>query len=383
LGFDALILGKVSGQIPISGKLIHGKRKTAMSIKLNDLIRSVEILVSIIRATLADSKPPDLALIAHCSECEFEARCRSKATEDDDLSLLGGMSTKEILKLRRRGIFTVTQLSYTFRPRKKSKRSSKATISYYHSLKALAIRENQIYVAGSPDLNISGTPVYLDVEGIPDQDFYYLIGVRLPGANSTVQQSFWADDRAGEESIWREFLQIIATTENPQLFYYGSYETTFLRNMKKRYGDRPENGVSVDRLIQSALNVVSAMYGRIYFPTYSNGLKEIASFLGFRWSTENPSGLRSLLLRHNWELSVSMSVKEELIAYNADDCEALELVAKAIQQVIPEEGTPAGTLRHLGATHVDSLKSGWPHSLGRVDFAFPELDRINKCAYWG
>jgi len=147
LGFDALVLGKVSGQIPISGKLIHGRRKTAMSIRLNELIHTVEIRVAIMRATLADSKPPDLALITHCSECEFEARCRSVATEDDDLSLLGGISTKEILKLRRRGIFTVTQLSYTFRPRKKSKRSIKATIPYYHSLKALAIRENQIYMS--------------------------------------------------------------------------------------------------------------------------------------------------------------------------------------------------------------------------------------------
>jgi transposase len=77
-----------------------------------------------------------------------------------------------------------------------------------------------------------------------------------------------------------------------------------------------------------------------------------------------------------------MSAKEELIAYNADDCEALELVAKAIQQVIPEEGVPAEALRHPRATHVDSLKPAWPYSLGRVDFVFPELDKINKCAYW-
>jgi hypothetical protein len=40
----------------------------------------------------------------------------------------------------------------------------------------------------------------------------------------------------------RTFLQIIATIENPQLIYYGSYETVFLRRLKKRYGDTAEDG---------------------------------------------------------------------------------------------------------------------------------------------
>ena len=198
--------------------------------------------------------------------------------------------------------------------------------------------------------------------------------------SSMVQRSLWANDSVGEEGIGG-VLRIIATTEDPQLFHYGSYETKFLRHMKKRYGDGAEKGISVDRLIHGARNVLSDMYGRIYFPTYSNGLKDIASYLGFRWSTEYPSGLRSLLLRHGWELSRRMSVKEELIAYNADDCEALELVAKAIQRVIPEKGAPAEAFRQPGAIHIISLKPEWPYSLGRVDFAFPELDKINKCAY--
>jgi predicted RecB family nuclease len=382
LAFDALILGKICEEMPISGKLIHRKRKTAMSVKLTDLIRSAENLVRKIRMTLADSTAPDLALIAHCSECEFEARCRSKASEDDNLSLLGGMSAKEVKKLHRRGIFTVTQLSYTFRPRKKSKRSNKVTVRYYQALKALAIRESRIYVAALHDLNISGTPVYLDVEGIPEREFYYLIGMRLPGIASTVQRSLWANDSSEEETIWREFLYTIATTENPQLFHYGSYETAFLRRMTKRYGDKGPAGISVDRLIQGAQNVLSSIYGRVYFPTYANGLKDIASFLGFRWSTKNPSGLRSLVLRHQWELSGSIAAKEELIAYNADDCEALELVTKAVQQIHPHEGGGGAAAGHPAVIHVDSLKPTRPYSLGRVNFAFPELDKINKCAYW-
>jgi hypothetical protein len=45
----------------------------------------------------------------------------------------------------------------------------------HHALKALAIREKKIHIVGSPAIKSEGTPVYLDVEGLPDLDFYCLI----------------------------------------------------------------------------------------------------------------------------------------------------------------------------------------------------------------
>ena len=89
------------------------------------------------------------------------------------------MTVKERKKLHDKGIFTVTQLSYTFRPRRRPKRLRDKREKYRHSLRALAIRQKKIHIVGSPEIKIEGTPVYLDVEGLPDRDFYYLIGVRL------------------------------------------------------------------------------------------------------------------------------------------------------------------------------------------------------------
>jgi hypothetical protein len=56
-------------------------------------------------------------------------------------------------------------------------------------LKALAILEKKIHIVGSLELKIEGTPVYLDVEGLPDRVFYYLIGVRIGNGESAVQFS--------------------------------------------------------------------------------------------------------------------------------------------------------------------------------------------------
>ena len=63
------------------------------------------------RSAGGNPSPPDLVLIPHCAECEFQTRCRQKAEEKDDLSLLSGMTEKERRNLHDKGILTVTQLS--------------------------------------------------------------------------------------------------------------------------------------------------------------------------------------------------------------------------------------------------------------------------------
>jgi predicted RecB family nuclease len=149
------------------------------------------------------------------------------------------MSEKERKELHSKGIFTITQLSYAFRPRRRPKLLRDRREKYHHSLKALAIREKKIHIVGSPELKIEGTPVYLDVEGLPDRDFYYLIGVRIGDGAFAVQHSLWADSVEDEGRIWRELLGILETVEKPVLIHYGSYETTFLRRMSERHGKPP------------------------------------------------------------------------------------------------------------------------------------------------
>jgi predicted RecB family nuclease len=123
------------------------------------------------------------------AQFRFQSRCRLKAVEKDDLSLLAGMGKEERQKFHSKGIFTVTQLSYTFRPRRRPKRMRDKHEKYHHSLKALAIREKKIHIVGKPELKIEGTPVYLDVEGLPDRGFYYLIGLQVGNGEFAVQQS--------------------------------------------------------------------------------------------------------------------------------------------------------------------------------------------------
>ena len=125
------------------GKIIHGDNHATLKVKTPGLTGEMRKRLDKIAALLSSTTPPDLILNRHCGECEFQARCRQKAIEKDDLSLLANMKEKERKKFNTEGIFTVTQLSYTFRPRRRPKRLRDKREKYHHALKALAIREEE------------------------------------------------------------------------------------------------------------------------------------------------------------------------------------------------------------------------------------------------
>jgi predicted RecB family nuclease len=224
LAFDSLLLSEAVGREISLGKIVHGDSHSTLKVKTLAFASEVRKRIKDITALLAGKSPPDLVLNRHCGQCEFQTRCRILAREKDELSLLIGISEKDRKRLHGKGIFTVTQLSYTFRPRRRHRESRGKQEKHHHSLRALAIRENKIHVVGIPNPKLEGTPVFLDVEGLPDRDFYYLIGVRVQDAAGSVQRSFWADDAKGEKLIWNDFLGALSEITNPQLIHYGSYE---------------------------------------------------------------------------------------------------------------------------------------------------------------
>src|SRR6516162_783062 len=380
LAFDALVLSEAVGRKVPLGKITHGDNHATLKVKLSSLTSEVQKRIKEITSLLADNLPPDLVLNRHCHQCEFEARCRKQAMEKDELSLLSGMSEKERKKLHGRGIFTVTQLSYTFRPRRRRRELPGKNEKFHHSLRALAIRENKIHAVDLPDPKLDGTPVYLDVEGLPDRDFYYLIGIRVGTGHCALQYSFWADDEDGEKRIWNEFLAILMATPDPRLVHYGSYETVFLKRMRERYGEPPK-GLAANSAIERAVNLLSLIFAHIYFPTYSNGLKEIAGHLSFRWTGSPASGLETIIWRQRWEASKAPSLKDALLHYNREDCEALGIVANALVDLNREAPADGQSSRSDVVRRAD-MKPENPFKFGRIEFAIPDMDTINKAAYW-
>jgi predicted RecB family nuclease len=381
VGFDTLVLSRIVRRTISFAKIIHGDSFTTSKVRVAEQVRELAGIVSKVRNLLAAATPPDLVLNRHCPECEFRDRCLAKAIEKDDLSLLTGLNENERARLNRRGIFTVNQLSHTFRPRRRPKRLASQSEKYHHSLRALALRENKIHVIGKPRLGIRATSVFFDVESLPDRDFYYLIGIRIETGDRSVVHSLWADTVTDERTIWTDFLSILSAVQKPLLIHYGSVEAKFLKKMCDRYGSPPNGSVAAEA-IASPLNLLSQIYARIYLPSRSNGLKDNARFLGFEWTDKSADGLQAIARRHLWEESHDPKIREELITYNKEDCEALSVVARALSQLTYEESdadkeTP---LRHeiVQADAIKTRTSNWQ----KFQSPISDFEKINLAARW-
>lgn len=373
LAFDALALSSACGQVPHLGKIIHGQSQQALTISLDKLVVKVRHTISRIRQHDARNSPPPLILNRHCHECDFQLRCRDTATEHDDLSLLANFSEKEWKRQHEKGIFTVTQLSYTFRPRKCL---TTLSLQHHHGLKALAIRTGKIHVFGSvPPADVPGVPVFMDVEGDLDRNFYYLIGLRVCRGGANIQYSFWADKPADEETIWSDFLRVLASIDGARVVHYGSYETAFFRRMRERYGKHVTP--SIEGCITKALNILSVIHDHVSFPTYSNGLKDIARYLGFQWSEGSASGLNAIMWRSRFESTGDPAFKSKLIKYNAEDCEALRIVTERVWTLAAKAG-----VQEADVVNASAIKREYPQRFGEIEFALPQFKAINEAAYW-
>ncbi len=376
LAFCGLALSYEQKAEPKNGRFILGEKFSSSRVLLSPLIKTAGKIEKEIVKMMETQTPPLLRLNDHCQICEFQESCHTTVKEKNDLSLLRGLSGKEIDTLNKRGIFTVTQYSYTFRPRRARKLLSKNIIKHHYSLNALAIRTQTIYIAGKPELSTAKTRIFLDVEGIPDENIYYLIGLIVDDGTNVTTHSLWANSKSEEITIWKLFLAIMTKFDDYVLFHYGSYETKFIKQMGTQYGGDNE---LLERIKSRSFNVLSAIYGRIYFPTYSNDLKSIASFLGFKWSDQNASGLASVLWRIKWDKSQDEALKRRIITYNYEDCLALRILERSLSSMA-EDSVVFGECTIKNA---DELKAEKPLGIfKRNEFIFPELDKINKKAYW-
>lgn len=251
LAFDALALGSVFPSLPASGRIVYGPTHRTLNVNLSTFIEAAASNASEISERL--TQPPTYQLNRHCAECSFQSLCRDIATTKDDLSLLSNMPKREQKKLARRGIFTVTQLSYTFRPRRRPAKQRSTRLPYSHPLKALAIRDRKIYVNGCPAVPTVQTPVvFLDVEGDPDRQSYYLAGLLVCDGLSTTQHSFWANSQSDERQMWASCVRVLSEVSPCHIVCYGEFDRVFLRRMKTRYPDVEHLSGLIDTLLTNS-----------------------------------------------------------------------------------------------------------------------------------
>ena len=372
---DAVVLSQVQ-KLPIqAAKIIYGPDydttkvnlaaptgPTNLAAQARQVLTELEVLVS--------NRSGKLMLNRHCDVCEFRNRCHQEAVDKDDLSLLRSLSRREIETFNERGVFTVTQLAHTFRAK-----SMRHTQQKRHSipLQAKAIKDNTVYIRKTPQLPPEDSRIYFDVEGTPDTDRYYLIGMLIENGADVTARTYWADSPDEEEAMWRAFLAEVLILGNCPLFHFGRYERDFVNCMFQRY--RSNDAAVKEQLDNRLFDIHAAVRTNVFFPVHSNGLKPIATFLGASWSGPVTTGIGSIVWRHHWEQTKEGQLKQELVRYNAEDCSGLKIVSDFLRSLsAPNNKSTVST--KLTETLADST------GFGSKNFAIPEIQQFTKCAYF-
>jgi hypothetical protein len=132
---------------------------------------------------------------------------------------------------------------------------------------------------------------------------------------------------------------------------------------------------------------LTAIHTNVYFPTFSNSLKEIGRYLGYTWTEENASGLQSLVWWARWGQTREHCWKDKLLAYNAEDCHALRKVTEFVQAV----GEAARRRGEDGVDNTACPPVAWADEIiatssrkqwCRPNFALEDFDHVNRCAYF-
>lgn len=377
-----VLISQIQGAMPNSGIIWHGKECKPTVIRLNPDQRMIGQFIQNLRDLFTNESPPKLILNSHCQMCEFRQRCQDQAVQEDNISLIRGISEKEIKKNAKKGIFTATQLAFTFRPRRKGKNSEHTSSGHSYPLKALAIRDKRIYIFGAPELPDQPVCFYLDVENDPETDFVYLIGLIVSENGAEKALYYWADDKDQEAKIFENFVSEVTKHDNFLVFCYGSLERAFIKRMRAVAKKKK----LVDKILNALVNILSLIYSHLYFPTYSNGLKDIGGYLGSSWTDPNASGLQSIVWRMRWEATQEDEWKQKLTVYNLEDCAALKKLTEVIRTIIKSTSDNALIENDQSPLPISNVKDVEKlsdfHTWGRVNYFHADYEYINKCAYF-
>ncbi len=114
------------------------------------------------------------------------------------------------------------------------------------------------------------------------------------------------------------------------------------------------------------------IFGRIYFPTYTNKLKDICAYLGYSWTDDNAGGLNSIVLRSAYDETKIASFRDDLILYNQEDCINLKKLKHIISAICAHDSVIQNV---MDANVSDQLLNSTGHQLVK------EFDVLLKSAH--
>ena len=173
----------------------------------------------------------------------------------------------------------------------------------------------------------ASTEVFFDFEGSdPRMDknglgvVNYLIGAVLRQRGQEAEFiSFVAHSPFEEETVVRNFISWANSLDSALFYHWHNYEKTHLTKMANHYGIAQGD---LQNVLNRMVDLHPLTINSYAFPTYGDGLKDIAKFLGFSWRQDDVDGLTTVALYQQYVTSdvPDSRIMSRILDYNEDDC---------------------------------------------------------------
>jgi len=250
------------------------------------------------------------------------------AVSNNDVSLIPGVGAGMRTKFTDTGLCTVSDVASSSAAALRQLRGVGDKKSAAYLASAQAIRDGKcIRKAGPVDLPERSTEIFLDLEGL-NQIFAedmtdYLIGALVRKDGMMKYHPFVAEDRQ-EDVMLEQFLKFMRKQDDYVIYHWHNYEQTHLRKMMERYKVDAYHILEPDTMVD-LLKISKEAFA---FPTYSNSIKDIAAWLGFKWRHENVGATSSIeiYLKYADDPGRYADRMKMVLDYNEDDCIATQVI---------------------------------------------------------
>ena len=331
---------------------VHG-REIRYDLNAHQSARNPETLWEVYSNTLeiarAIVEKKEKTLAAHASECKhchWYSFCKSEVKRSQDLTLIPGLgrSRRNIMMDHIRNIQEMAQCDleeYIRGDKTIFHRIGPSTLTKFQRRAQLLLNPDAKPYATEPiTFPKTDKALFYDVETDPFRDICYLHGfIEQVNGNTDTERyvPFFAQAPTPEEEkkAFREAWAYIQDSQPCVLYYYSPYEKTTLRKLQSKYPDVAEEA-AIEALFDSE-NTID-LYNDIVtqkteWPTNDYSIKTLATYLGFKWRDEDPSGASSIEWYHRWIESGEKKIKKRILMYNEDDCRAMRVLVEGMRKL--------------------------------------------------
>jgi uncharacterized protein len=326
--FYADILERIQKTKPVSGYVINPD-KEAMTYTLSEFAGEYELTLSEIEKIMAGNKPAHF-VTSGCKQSPWFAYCLEESTACDDLSLLNRVWRQEVRRLQQAGVQTISRLSL-------------ASVSDLERMvpdvspsrlemmrdQAVAIKEHRHIIRRAIEFPQARTELFFDIESDPLRDFDYLLGVLCVENGRENYHSFFASTPSQEQEMWNEFVGFIERHLDAPIYHYGWFEQEVIHRFMYRYGI---SALAKEALERNMIDLLELLRPSVIFPLPFYSLKDIASYLGFTWRSEDASGANSVIWFEQWLKKKNQKLMQKILEYNEDDVRATHYLKRWLSQ---------------------------------------------------